>query len=142
LIRALDLRGPGKNPFQLVLRNPSAAELSESLRGDFRPGVRLSLLSVPIEIPADEARDVWRWILAQCPDLAAPRLPQIFDQRALYVFIGSRVPLTVLERRYHYQTRRYRATDKFTGGLNRKLLKVDQKTVAIREAPTVPSDKH
>jgi hypothetical protein len=38
---------------------------------------------------------------------------------------------TVVERWYHFQTLKYRGTDKFTGGLNRKLLKTDEYAVHL-----------
>jgi hypothetical protein len=58
-------------------------------------------------------------------------------QGPVYDFNGglASTALSVVERWYHFQTRKYRGTDKFTGGLNRKLLKVDEYELRLPDQP-------
>ena len=44
---------------------------------------------------------------------------------------GSAANVAVWTEGADFQTRKYRSTDKFTGGLNRKLLKIDEYAVRL-----------
>jgi hypothetical protein len=113
----------------VVFLNPAPADAEEDLVAEFRPGKQLALFSVPLDTPQAEAEDLWRWVLSFCPGLAARRPRPSSGTGPVYAFLGKVPPLSVVERWYHFQQRKYRSTDKFTGGLNRKLLKVEEKRI-------------
>ncbi|MEP7216464.1 MAG: hypothetical protein ABI782_09440, partial [Anaerolineaceae bacterium] len=114
----------------VIFRNPSPSEAKEDLVAEFRPGVQLALVSLPVATNREESAEVWRSILAACFTLAARKLAPGSGPAPVYVFFGAVSPLSVVERIYHYQTRKYRATDKFTGGLNRKLIRLEEKRIS------------
>jgi hypothetical protein len=113
----------------VVRRNPSPSEAKEGLVAEFRPSQELVLLSLSAEMPNNEGAQLWQWVLQSCPSLAARRTSPNSGHGPVYAFLGSSPPLVVVERWYHYQTRKYRSTDKFTGGLNRKLVRLEEKRV-------------
>jgi hypothetical protein len=113
----------------VVRRNPSPSEVKEGLVAEFRPSRELVLLSLSADMPNDEGAQLWQWVLQFCPRLDARRTSSNSGHGPVYAFLGSSPPLVVVERWYHYQTRKYRATDKFTGGLNRKLVRLEEKRV-------------
>lgn len=113
----------------VVFLNPAPADAEEDLVAEFRPGKQLALFSVPLDTPQAEAEDQWRWVLSFCPGLAARRPKPSSGTGPVYAFLGKVPPLSVVERWYHFQQRKYHSTDKFTGGLNRKLLKVEEKRI-------------
>jgi hypothetical protein len=125
-IDVLGLLGKGRR-IPLVFRNPTPAEERQGRVAQFRPGKHLTLLSVPIDLSAT-AVELWPLIVRYCGWIA--RRPSLHrsGQGPVYDLDGglAGTPLSVVERWYHFQTRKYRSTDKFTGGLNRKLLKVDE----------------
>jgi hypothetical protein len=116
----------------VVFRNPSASEKREALVAQFRPGKELTFLSVRNEVDA-EAAVLWSSIVEHCGRLAGRQLSDRSGHGPVYAFLGGLEgrPLSVVERWYHFQTRKYRSTDKFTGGLNRKLLRIDEYAVQL-----------
>jgi hypothetical protein len=122
----LTLLGKGRRIF-LVFRNPTPTEKQQGRVAQFRPGKHLTLLSVPIDLSASGIV-LWPLIIRYCGWLARRPTVHRSGQGPIYDFEGGHAgaPLSVVERWYHFQTRKYRGTDKFTGGLNRKLLKVDE----------------
>jgi hypothetical protein len=125
-VNVLGLLGKGRR-HTLVFRNPTRAEKRQGLVAQFRPGKRLILLSVPIEL-STTGIELWPLIVRYCGWLARRSTSRRSGQGPVYDFDGglAGTPLSIVERWYHFQTRKYRSTDKFTGGLNRKLLKVDE----------------
>ena len=123
------LKGEDGARLPVILRNPSPSEATEELVAAFRPRRYLALVSLAADVPSEDASHLWEWVLEACPNLAARRTSPNTGQGPVYAFVGTQLPLVILERWYHYQTRKYRGTDKFTGGLNRKLLRVDEKRV-------------
>jgi hypothetical protein len=115
----------------VILRNPSPSEAKERLVAAFRPRRYLALVSLAAQVPSEDASHLWEWVLETCPKLDARRTSPNTGHGPVYALVGSQRPLVILERWYHYQTRKYRGTDKFTGGLNRKLLRVDEKRVVV-----------
>jgi hypothetical protein len=123
------LKGEDGARLPVILRNPSPSEAKEELVAAFRPRRYLALVSIPADVPSEHASHLWEWALENCRKLAARRTSPNTGHGPVYAFVGSQLPLDILERWYHYQTRKYRGTDKFTGGLNRKLLRIDEKRV-------------
>jgi len=125
-INVLTLLGKGRR-IPVVFRNPTPAEKRQARVAQFSPGKHLTLLSVPIELSAT-AMVLWPLIVRYCGWLARRPTLRRSGQGPVYDFDGglAGTPLSIVERWYHFQTRKYRGTDKFTGGLNRKLLKVDE----------------
>ena len=115
----------------VVLRNPLPSDEKEDLLAEFLPGRALFLVSVRAEMPNPEALSLWIGILNSCQTLAGRRAAPNTGKGPVYAFLGPSVPPRVVERWYHYQTRKYRGTDKFTGGLNRKLIRLDEKPVNL-----------
>jgi hypothetical protein len=124
-----DMQSLDDGKLAVVFLNPAPADVEEDLVAEFRPGKQLALFSVPLGMPQAEAEDLWRWVLAFCPGLTARQHKAHSGTGPVYAFLGSAPPLSVVERWYHFQQRKYRSTDKFTGGLNRKLLKVEEKRI-------------
>lgn len=136
LVDAAGLRKPDGRRVSVVFRNPSASEKRAALVAQFRPGKELSLLSVANHIDA-EARVLWSFIIEQCGRLARPRIVDRPGHGPVYDFRSGLEDsvFSVVECWYHFQTRKYRATDKFTGSLNRKLLKIDEYAVQLPDHP-------
>ena len=130
MVRHVGLLSDEGKRLPIVLANPSPAERTEGLVAEFRPLRHLRLLSLPELHPGGD--DLWRFVVSQCPALAGRHCAPNSGRGPVYAFLGTTAPSRVLERWYHYQTRAYRATDKFTGGANRKLIRVDEWVVAIR----------
>lgn len=124
-----NLRHRDGGELPVIFRNPAPSESKEGLVAEFRPGRQLALISIIAEMSVSEAEGVWRWVLSFCPALATRRPRANSGEGPVYAFLGSVRPLAVVERWYHYQQKKYRATDKFTGGLNRKLLKLEEKPI-------------
>ena len=129
LNRSLRTREGDRLP--IVLRNPLPSDKKEDLVAEFLPGRALFLVSVRAEMPNPEALSLWTGILNSCQTLADRRVAPNTGKGPVYAFLGPSVPLRVVERWYHYQTRKYRGTDKFTGGLNRKLIKLEERPVNL-----------
>lgn len=124
------LKGEQGARLPVILRNPSPSQSKEELVAAFHPKQYLALVSLAATVPSEDASKLWEWVLATCPSLAVRKTSPNTGDGPVYAFVGSRLPLVILERWYHYQTRKYRGTDKFTGGLNRKLVRLDEKRVA------------
>jgi hypothetical protein len=135
LVVAAKIRKPDGRRAPIAFRNPSASEKREALVATFRPEKEFTLLSVPNEL--DEAAVLWRSIVEYCGWLARRKTPDRSGHGPVYDFLGGLEgrPLSVVERWYHFQTRKYRSTDKFTGGSNRRLLKVDEYPVQLLRNP-------
>ena len=90
------------------------------------------LLSVPNELDT-EAAVLWRSTVEHCGHLGRRKTTDRSGHGPVYEFLGGIEgrSLSVVERWYHFQTLKYRSTDKFTGGLNRKLLKIDDYAVKL-----------
>ena len=128
----------GRRP-RVVLRNPTVSEGRNQLIAEFDRGSVLHLLSVPAE-SMEEARQAWPVVIAYCGWLARRDVPSRSGLGPVYAFEKGRSVqcATVVERWYHYQTLKYRGTDKFTGGLNRKLLKIDEYAVHLPDPSELP----
>jgi len=134
LVVAATIRKSDGQRVPVVFRNPSASEKREALVAQFRPGKELVLLSVPNELNTDAAV-LWHSIVEHCGHLSRRKTVDRSGHGPVYEFLeglGGR-PLVAVERWYHFRPRKYRSTDKFTGGLNRKLLKIDNYAVILPE---------
>jgi hypothetical protein len=139
LVVAAEIQKSDGRRVPLVFRNPSVSEKREALVAKFRPSKEITFLSAPSEAAA-EAAVLWSSIVEHCRLLERRRTLDRSGYGPVYDFHGGLEgrPFSVIERWYHFQTRKYRGTDKFTGGLNRKLLKLDEYVVELRDEPKRP----
>jgi hypothetical protein len=121
---------------RVVFRNPTASELKEGLVAQFEPENGLTYISVPNHVDK-EAAVLWRSIIGYCEWLAKREPAERSGHGPVYDFVGGLEdrPFSIVERWYHFQTRKYRSTDKFSGGVNRKLIRVEEQVLALPKPP-------
>lgn len=135
-VRQAALRNKDDRSLPVILANPRPSQERESLAGELRPLLDLTLFSLPLATAAEEGTVLWQRILGACFLLRQHKLPTRSGQGPVYAFIGGAgdPSLRIVARWYHFQTRAYRGTDKFTGGLNRRLIRVEEHAVTLPAA--------
>jgi hypothetical protein len=112
----------------VCLNNPTPAQDREGLIAELTAGGRLALYSMLEDVEPEAGARRWRSVLDTCPSLLAHKTPARSGRGPVYAFLANaddELPRVVV-RWYHYQTRKYRSTDKFSGGPNRKLIRIDE----------------
>jgi hypothetical protein len=132
LLRKASLLDPDGKRASLMLANPTESELGEGIVAEYRRPAVLRLMSLPEGEVA--GAELWQWVIAVCRLLHERPLRANSGRGPYYVFLGPSRPPRVVERWVHFQTRGYRGTDKFTGGADRRLRRVDEWPVEVPPA--------